>query len=65
MGLFSKKDPTAGMSDAARHQPHPYMPPKDEASGRVACLVCHGEPDELLHKAAKSTPETEADMHWS
>ena len=62
MGVFAKKDPTAGMSDAARHQPHSYLAPKDAASGRVACLVCHREEDDLLHKDPKASADTE--IHW-
>ena len=63
MGLFAKKDPTAGMSDAARHEPHSYRGPKDESSGRVACLVCGRGPDDVLHRPAQNA--TDSEMHWS
>lgn len=63
MSVFSKKDPTAGMSDAARHEPHSYQAPKDTASGRVACLVCGRAPDDSLHGPAQNAVDSE--MHWS
>jgi hypothetical protein len=35
--------------------------PKDAASGRVACLVCHREQDDLLHKDPKAA---DTEIHW-
>jgi hypothetical protein len=63
MGLFSSKDPKAGVD---KSKPHEYKAPKQSPSlDRVACMVCGQDPQFALHGASKPAEETASEMHWS
>jgi hypothetical protein len=64
MGLLSRKNSSAGMSDAERHQPHDYKAPaQPPSSGHVACQICGRTPEDTLHDVPKNA--VQSDMHWS